>query len=119
MPRAKKAPKILEPKTQCGICNKGVSQDALLHSHHCAQTDLEKKKKTQFEEVPKPPPLKRHVRDPYEGEYDDEDIPEKTYEPQVLPQYKSYAELLAIRQHEMRLARHARHVAPIRSHYGF
>ena len=45
VPRAKKAPKILEPKTQCGICNKGVSQDALLRSHHCAQTDLEKKKK--------------------------------------------------------------------------
>ena len=49
--------------------------------------------------VPPPPPLVRQAP--------------QYYEPQL-----SYKDLLSIRQHEMREARHARQVAPMRSHYG-
>ena len=55
--------------------------------------------------APEPPPLVRQTyvaRDPYAYQ-----------QPQL-----SYKDILMMRQHEMRQARHARQVAPLRNHYG-
>ena len=60
-------------------------------------------KRLEDEEPPAPEPRQTHVvRDPYEYQ-----------QPQL-----SYKDILMMRQHEMRQERHARQVAPLRSHYG-
>ena len=91
----------------CPICHKVLSNHALLYTHKCAKCDTEEKKypKRLEEEAPPPPPLVRqtHVQpDPY-----------RYQAPQL-----SYKDILMMHQQEMRQARHARQVAPLRSHYG-
>ena len=55
------------------------------------------------EDAPPPPPLARYVQpDPY-----------RYQAPQL-----TYKQILQMHQQEMRQARHARQVAPLRSHYG-
>ena len=111
--RAKRAARSdvdLQAKTMCPICHKVLSNHALLYTHRCAKCDTEENKypkRLQDEEppAPEPPPLVRQthvVRDPYVYQ-----------QPQL-----SYKDILVMRQHEMRQARHARQVAPLRSHYG-
>ena len=107
--RAKRAARSdvdLQAKTMCPICHKVLSNHALLYTHRCAKCDTEEKKypKRLEDEEPEPPPLVRQthvVRDPYVYQ-----------QPQL-----SYKDILVMRQHEMRQARHARQVAPLRSHY--
>ena len=109
--RAKRAARSdvdLQAKTMCPICHKVLSNHALLYTHRCAKCDTEEKKypkRLEDEAPPAPEPLVRQthvVRDPYEYQ-----------QPQL-----SYKDILVMRQHEMRQARHARQVAPLRSHYG-
>jgi len=85
----------------CPICKKVLSNHALLYTHRCAKSDTDERKyPARLEEAPAPPELTRQ------------------------PQYEyaqpppSYRDILIMRQHEMRQARHARQVAPLRSHYG-
>ena len=107
--RAKRAARSdvdLQAKTMCPICHKVLSNHALLYTHRCAKCDTEEKKypkRLEDEEPPAPEPRQTHVvRDPYVYQ-----------QPQL-----SYKDILMMRQHEMRQARHARQVAPLRSHYG-
>ena len=109
--RAKRAARSdvdLQAKTMCPICHKVLSNHALLYTHRCAKCDTEEKKypkRLEDEEPPAPEPLVRQthvVRDPYVYQ-----------QPQL-----SYKDILVMRQHEMRQARHARQVAPLRNHYG-
>ena len=109
--RAKRAARSdvdLQAKTMCPICHKVLSNHALLYTHRCAKCDTEEKKypkRLEDEAPPAPEPLVRQthvVRDPYVYQ-----------QPQL-----SYKDILVMRQHEMRQARHARQVAPLRSHYG-
>ena len=100
----------------CPICHKVLSNHALLYTHRCAKCDTEEKKyPKRLEDEPEPPPLARQthvVRDG--GLAAAPRAPPYVYQQPQL----SYKDILVMRQHEMRQARHARQVAPLRSHYG-
>ena len=111
--RAARAEVDLQAKTICPICHKVLSNHALLYTHRCAKCDTEEKKypKRLEEEAPPPPPLVRQQQYPT-PQYVQPD-PYRYQAPQL-----SYKDILLMHQQEMRQARHARQVAPLRSHYG-
>ena len=129
--RAKRAARSdvdLQAKTMCPICHKVLSNHALLYTHRCAKCDTEEKKypkRLEDEAPPAPEPLVRqtHVdREAARGGAPEAHgglaaapraPPYEYQQPQL-----SYKDILVMRQHEMRQARHARQVAPLRSHYG-
>ena len=111
--RATRADVDLQAKTVCPICNKVLSNHALMYTHRCSKCDTEEEKypKRLEEEAPPPPPLVRQQQYPT-PQYVQPD-PYRYQAPQL-----SYKDILLMHQQEMRQARHARQVAPLRSHYG-
>jgi len=115
--RAKRAARSdvdLQAKTMCPICHKVLSNHALLYTHRCAKCDTDEKKypkRLEDEEPPAPEPLVRQTHVVREAA---REAPPYVYQQPQL----SYKDILMMRQHEMRQARHARQVAPLRSHYG-
>ena len=116
--RAARADVDLQAKTICPICHKVLSNHALLYTHRCAKCDTDEKKypkRLEDEEPPAPEPLVRQthvVREAARGGAPE--APPYVYQQPQL----SYKDILMMRQHEMRQARHARQVAPLRNHYG-
>ena len=108
----------------CPICHKVLSNHALLYTHKCAKCDTEDKKYPKRLEEEAPPPLVRQAPQQYPIPQTHVQ-PEAAYggTPQASPyRYQapqlSYKDILLMHQQEMRQARHARQVAPLRSHYG-